>query len=145
MENQKVILSVIAIFNGADNHEWASIENGMTTNVLLDYTSFASGEPAMLTPIQITDSGAGFLPGFDKTDHQLSNFNVSINDTYAYVTCEGKADHFIDEKVWTVEGNYETELVKENDNWLVSKLKFNFSKQSGDLELPAEATNRLKK
>lgn len=30
-------------------------------------------------------------------------------------------------------------------NWLVSKLKFNFEKQSGDTALPAEATNRMKK
>jgi SnoaL-like domain len=145
MENQKAILSIIAIFKGADNHDWTSVENVMTKNVLLDYTSFTGGEPAMLTPKQITDSWAGFLPGFDNTDHQLTNFKVDINHTFATVTCEGKADHFIDEKVWTVEGNYETELVQENDNWLVSKLKFNFSQQSGNLKLPAEATNCIKK
>jgi hypothetical protein len=30
-------------------------------------------------------------------------------------------------------------------NWLVSKLKFNFKKQSGNGDLPAEATDRIKK
>jgi hypothetical protein len=36
-------------------------------------------------------------------------------------------------------------LIKENDNWLVNKLKFNFLQQSGSLDLPAEATKRSKK
>jgi hypothetical protein len=145
MGNQEIISSILAIFKGADNHDWASIENVMASNVLLDYTSFAGGEPALLTPIQITESWAGFLPGFDKTDHQLTNFKVIINDNSAIITCDGKADHFIDNQVWTVKGNYEGELIKENDNWLVNKLKFNFLQQSGSLDLPAEATKRSKK
>jgi SnoaL-like domain len=117
----------------------------MAETVLLDYTSFTGGEPAALTPKQITESWAGFLPGFDKTHHQLSNFNVTINNNVAHATYSGKADHFIGNEIWTVEGTYESELNNVDGNWLVSKLTFHFEKQSGNMGLPAEATAKMKK
>jgi hypothetical protein len=117
----------------------------MAEKVLLDYTSFVGGQPAILTPKQITSSWAGFLPGFDRTHHQLSDFAVAIASETATITYTGKADHFIGNEVWTVEGTYESELKKVNGNWVVSKLKFNFKQQTGNLELPAQATQRVKK
>jgi SnoaL-like domain len=144
MKNKEIIQAITAIFSGVDEHNWAKIENQMTSNVLLDYTTFIGGEPANLSPKQITESWAGFLPGFDKTNHQLSNFEITLNLDKAMATYTGKADHFIDNEVWTVEGTYESELKKINSNWLVSKLKFNFVSQSGNLDLPAKATQRMK-
>jgi hypothetical protein len=140
-----IILAISTLFSGADQHNWTKAENVMTENVLLDYTSFVGGEPANLTPKQITDSWAGFLPGFDKTNHQLSAFIVVINNDTATVTYTGKADHFIGSEIWTVEGTYESELKKVVDAWKVSKLKFNFKQQTGNLDLPAQATKRMKK
>jgi hypothetical protein len=144
MENKKIIEAITTIFKGADEHNWKSIESVMSDMVLLDYTSFVGGEPAALSPKQITESWAGFLPGFDKTHHQLSNFNITIENDVAHITYKGKADHFIGEEAWTVEGTYETELINSNANWLVTKLKFNFEKQSGDMGFPAIATARMK-
>jgi hypothetical protein len=144
MENKKIIEAITTIFKGADEHNWKSIESVMSDMVLLDYTSFVGGEPAALSPKQITESWAGFLPGFDKTHHQLSNFNITIENDVAHITYTGKADHFIGEEAWTVEGTYETELINSNANWVVTKLKFNFEKQSGNMDLPAIVTARMK-
>jgi SnoaL-like domain len=145
MEDKAIIQTIITIFDGADQHQWQQIEHAMTAKVLIDYTSFVGGEPAHLTSKQITDSWSGFLPGFDRTYHQLSDFKVSINNEMAHVTYIGKADHFINNEIWTVEGTYESDLDKINGHWVLSKLKFNFEKQSGNTDLPAEATNRMKK
>jgi SnoaL-like domain len=145
MENNKIIEAVSTIFKGADEHNWKSIESVMAKTVLLDYASFTGGEPATLTPKQITESWAAFLLGFDKTHHQLSNFNVTVNNDVAHITYAGKADHFTGNEIWTVEGMYESELNKVEGNWWVSKLKFNFDKQSGNTDLAAKATARMKK
>jgi SnoaL-like domain len=144
MENNKIIEAITTIFKGADKRNWKSVESVMTETVMLDYTSFVGGEPAARTPKQITESWAGFLPGFDKTHHQLSNFNIVVDKDFAHITFAGKADHFIGDEIWTVEGTYESELNNIDGNWLVSKLKFNFEKQSGNMDLPAEATARMK-
>jgi SnoaL-like domain len=143
MEKEKIIQSLKNLFAGADERDWQKVQGVMATNVLLDYTSMNGGSPTTQTPQQITDAWAAFLPGFDKTHHQLSKFEVSLQDTIANVHYFGKADHFIDKEVWTVEGTYDSELKKESNHWLVTKHKFNFIKQSGNTDLPAIASKKV--
>jgi SnoaL-like domain len=145
MENIKIKEAIITIFEGADKQDWKSIENVMATNVLLDYTSFVGGEPALLTPKDITQSWASFLPGFDTTHHQLNNFTIYVEDDIANVAFTGKANHFIGNKVWTVDGTYDCTLKKINNNWLVTKLKFNLIEQCGNKDLPAIAIEKMKR
>ena len=117
----------------------------MHTCVVLDYSSM-NGNPAQaLTPVEITSAWAAFLPGFDKTRHQLSNFSVKEDGHTSSANFSGKADHYIGNKVWTVEGSYDVQLERQHDKWLVSALKFNFANQSGNTELPKLAMERLKK
>jgi hypothetical protein len=130
------------IFKGADERNWKKIEDKMAGKVLLDYTSMTGGEPALLSPEDITKAWANFLPGFDKTEHNITNFKTTITDKLVTVTFDGKADHFIDNKVWTVEGDYYAEVNTDNK---VCLLKFNFKKQSGDTELPSIAGERMQK
>ncbi len=144
MEKDKIIEVITVLFRGADERDWLKVEKTMSANVLLDYTSMAGGTPKNLSPKQITESWGNFLPGFDKTNHQLSDFNVTIEADKASATYFGKADHFMDNKVWTVEGTYETDLTKTENSWLIIKQKFNFNSQSGDTSLPALATERMK-
>jgi hypothetical protein len=54
----------------------------------------------------------------------------------------GVADHFIDDAVWTVAGNYEIKLSKINTGWAITAFKFNLEKQSGDTTLPEKARQR---
>jgi hypothetical protein len=138
-----IIETVTAIFNGADERNWPKLQQAMSPNVYLDYSSL-SGNPAASIPAeQIVTAWKNFLPGFDKTHHQLSNYKVAINGDTATVHFDGKADHFIDKESWTVEGNYDAEVVKANGAWQVTKLKFNLLKQSGNLSLPGEAVKRI--
>lgn len=144
MENENIIQTVSAIFSGADEHNWPKVQNAMAESVLLDYASLSGNPAATLSSKDIIESWKGFLPGFDKTHHQLSNFKVAQKNNITAVRCDGKADHFIGKEVWTVEGNYEAELSKENNYWVVTKLEFNCSKQSGNLNLPALAVENIK-
>jgi hypothetical protein len=144
MENEKIIETISAVFIGADERDWEKVKGAMAENVLLDYASL-SGSPATFLPSgQIIETWKGFLPGFDSTHHQLSDFRISGQGDTANVHCNGKADHFIDGDRWTVEGTYDADVSKINDHWLITLLKFNLSKQSGDTNLPARAVERLK-
>ena len=117
----------------------------MAKNVLLDYTSMAGGEPGILTPAEIVDLWASFLPGFDTTHHQLSEFRVRLHGNEADVDYVGKADHFIGNEVWTISGTYQTKLEKQNGTWLITYLKLNYDRQSGNTSLPKQAKARLGK
>lgn len=125
------------LFHGVDNRDWESVISVFDENVLLDYSSMTGTPPSLLSPQKIIDAWSSFLPGFDETNHQLSDFNISKEDNFTTVTFEGKAEHFIGNSVWIVEGDY---FIKISNNNKVSLMKFNFRKQSGDIELPKKAT-----
>jgi len=143
MENERIVQSIKNLFEGADERDWQKVRSSMVKTVLLDYTSMTGGNPAIQTPQQIAEAWAAFLPGFDKTHHQLWGFDVNAKENIANVHYTGKADHFTNNEVWTVEGTYETELQKENNQWLIAKHKFNLTKQSGNISLPVIATQLI--
>jgi len=145
MEQEDIIQTVSAVFNGADEHNWQKVHDAMADEVLLDYASLSGSPAAMLTSNQIVEAWKGFLPGFDKTHHQLSGFHVIQNGDTAIVHFNGKADHFIDEDIWTVEGTYDSILSKANNRWRVTELKLNLKNQSGNFNLPALAAQRVTK
>lgn len=144
MEKEKITTAVTAVFNGADNHDWKKIQSVMAENVILDYTSMTGGNPTSQTPEQITNTWSSYLPGFDKTKHNLSSFQINIDNEIAKVHYLGKADHFIKNEKWAVEGSYDTELKKVNNEWLITKHKFNLEKQIGNINLPQKAIEIMK-
>ncbi|MFY7733571.1 MAG: nuclear transport factor 2 family protein [Bacteroidia bacterium] len=136
---------VNSIFTGADERDWNKVKSVMDKQVLLDYSSMTGSPATNLKPEQITTAWAAFLPGFDRTNHKLSDFKIKINGDDAVVNYSGKADHYLNSEVWTVEGSYTTKLKYVNGNWLVNSHKFNFEKQSGKTTLPTEATKKMER
>lgn len=117
----------------------------MDTYVMLDYSSMTGSPASLLTPEQITSAWAAFLPGFNRTNHKLSDFKVQVSNGIATVTYLGAADHFYNAKVWTVEGSYTTQLKIIDDNWLVTAQTFTFRQQGGDINLPSEVSQKMQK
>ena len=139
METETIINAITDIFEGADERNWERVQHSMADQVLVDYSSM-NGRPAAVTPsTKIIEAWKGFLPGFDRTHHRVSDFKVDEQADTAKVHFFGKADHHIDKDSWTVEGNYDVELVRSADNWKVTKFKFNLQKQSGNTGLPQKA------
>ncbi len=144
MENADIKQVVIDLFAGADERNWQKVENTFAAEVLLDYTSMNGGQPAELTPKQIVDAWAGFLPGFDKTHHQLSGLEITENGTTATAHYFARAAHLIGQEEWIVEGNYETVLENTSGSWKISKHKLMLAGQFGNTGLPAKAAERVK-
>lgn len=143
MEN-KVIQQIRNLFAGADERDWQKVAATMNDTVLLDYSSMTGAAASHLSPDDIIASWDAFLPGFDSTHHQLSDFAVTLGEDGADARYAGKADHFLNNDVWVVEGTYDTKLKLENGTWLITQQKFNFIRQSGNTSLPALATSNAK-
>jgi ketosteroid isomerase-like protein len=136
---------VNALFAGADERNWNMVMSVMDKQVLLDYSSMTGSPASNLTPEQISAAWAAFLPGFDRTNHTLSGFKIKINGNEAVANYIGKADHYLNGEVWTVEGSYNTNLKRITGNWLINSHKFNFEKQGGNTSLPTEATKKMER
>ena len=145
--HQHIQVTVQNIFRGADECNWQQVRNAFASLVLLDYTSMNGGEPATLTPQQITDAWQQVFPGFDTTHHQLGNFDIHVSDNEATVFCYGTATHYLPNEngnVWTVIGTYDFHLKKEEDTWKVDKMTFHFKYQDGNTNLPKLAMYKAK-
>lgn len=138
-----IIETIKTLFAAADARDWDKARSTMATEVELDYSSMNGTSATLIPADDIIASWRGFLPGFDKTHHQLADFYVMQNGTVAHVHYYGKADHFIGEDLWIVEGTYDTELIETEGQWLISKHKLNLLKQDGNMDLPAKAAARV--
>jgi fermentation-respiration switch protein FrsA (DUF1100 family)/ketosteroid isomerase-like protein len=148
MEQQNIINTVTAIFNGSDERNWDKVERSFANEVLLDYTSMAGGTPSKLSPHQITTAWKTILPGFQSTHHQVGNFTVDVKGNIATVRNHGLALHYLPNptgnNVWVVVGTYDFTMTKSGDAWRVASMKFNLQKQDGNLSLPALAQQNVK-
>lgn len=139
----KIIQQIENLFAGADERDWQKVKSTMNDTVLLDYSSMTGNAVVLLTPEDISNAWAAFLPGFDRTHHQLSDFTVHIDGESATVHYTGNAEHFLNKEIWIVEGTYDTKLTLINGQWLITAQTLNFIRQSGSTDLPAQATQRM--
>ncbi|RDY61713.1 nuclear transport factor 2 family protein [Flagellimonas nanhaiensis] len=145
MEQQKPKDIVIQLFTATDQRDWDKVENCFSNSVLLDYSSM--GNPsATLKPKQIIDSWKTILPGFSHTHHQIGNIQEKITKNKAHVFAYGTATHYLEDEngnIWTVVGSYDFDLTREDNQWKISKMKFNFKYQDGNTALPQKAINTV--
>lgn len=140
-------LAVVQMFLATDQGNWERVMECFHQEVVLDYSSFSGQEAASLSPSAIVEAWQGLLPGFESTHHQLGNFISSIDGNSAQVFCYGTASHYLEDEdgsLWTVVGSYDLELILQDGEWKISKLKFNFKYQQGNTALVQKAIQNLK-
>ncbi|ANQ49462.1 nuclear transport factor 2 family protein [Flammeovirga sp. MY04] len=141
-----ILETIHQLFISTDAREWEKLEKIFADKVVLDYSSM-NGNPAVtLSPSQIIEGWKTILPGFTHTHHQIGNGMTKDLGDKAEVFCYGTATHYLESEegnVWTVVGSYNFELEKENDNWRVTKMKFNFKYQDGNTSLPELAMKNV--
>lgn len=140
--------TVTKLFVATDQQDWETLEKCFAKEVILDYASMTGNPAVTLAPKAIIESWQGVLPGFEHTHHQLGNFLVKVENGKASVFCYGTATHYLTNdsgNIWAVVGTYDFDLVKDAENWTITKMKFNFKYQSGNTALPQRAMERTKK
>jgi hypothetical protein len=144
MDTQAIIETIQDIFIGADRRDWGQCRDAFADTVHLDYTSLAGGQPTDVPADGIIAGWKTFLPLFQVTHHQLSNFVIRPEGDAADAFCYGTATHYSPQpdgrNVWTVVGTYDIRLVQEGGRWKVTSLRFNLSYVDGNTELPSLVT-----
>lgn len=120
-------------FHEVDNRNWKQVNEMFSSKVLYDYTSFG-GKKEEVPSEAIICKWITFLPGFDTTEHKLSN----VKSKNYQITADVVATHIIEDRKWIVEGSYEIKYIHNK----ITEFKFNLLKESGDTNLPSEAVKR---
>ncbi len=139
LEQQHIIDVVNQLFIQTDNRNWEDVEKCFAENVLFDMTSLAGGEPANLTPKQISAAWDSGLKGLEAIHHQTGNYVVSIKGNGADVFCNGVASHYKQNasgiNTRTFVGSYNFNLTKNNSKWKIDAFKFNLKYMDGNSDL----------
>ena len=149
-DQHEVMQAVQQIFIQTDERNWNRVAACFADPIRLDYSSMTGNEPAELSPQQVVESWQAVLPGFEATQHSLSNFQVTVNGDRATASCYGTAVHYLPNDTeqgdtWTVVGTYDFELLKEKGDWKTKAMTFHFKFMEGNTSLPEQAQNVVAK
>ncbi|MFG3437446.1 nuclear transport factor 2 family protein [Nonomuraea sp. NPDC047897] len=116
----------------ADQRDWNELAEVFADKVTLDYTSLNGGEPAILTPAQITQGWRSALSAYTATQHLLGNHLVTVNGDTATCTASFQATHHKpDDTLWTLGGTYRFTLTRASDGWRITAVVMTASWSDG--------------
>ena len=120
---------VVRAFVATDERDWETLHACMTDPVILDMTSLVGGEPSVVSPDIVSSIWADGFANLDHIHHQVSNFRTVVDGFRAQVRCYGTVWHYregiLDPVKWRqFVGTYEFDLVGQDGDWLISRLKF---------------------
>lgn len=128
--------TILKYATAADLRDWDLLKSILADEIHIDFTT--SGGPAMtLTKEEYIGQVTSLIPGFDVTQHQLTNFVITINGDTANTVVYMQAEHFVHEGSSEIDravgGYYTHELQKENGHWKICSLKLTATWGRGDL------------
>lgn len=138
---------VVAFGLHTDARRWDNLVQLFMHEVSVDYTALQGGSPSVHRASELLGSWARFLPGFSATSHLIGLPLVAVDGDHATAEASFTATHAISDagqpdRLWMVGGRYEMGLVRLEDRWRIARVRLVLAWQSGDLELPAEASRR---
>lgn len=146
LEDRVAIVDTITdIAAGADRRDWQRVRGAFADRVTLDYTSLFGGEPQTSSGSEVVDQWSAFLPGFDATQHLVTNYTIkSVDGERAAAEADFQAAHRIGSVMWVLMGRYSYDLVEVDGEWKVSRLVMTWTHETGDRDLAAQAAERAK-
>ena len=141
---QAVIQTVDAIPLYTDLMRWEEVEAAFADEVSLDYTDLQGGEPQQVTPQQIVEAWGAVFPGFESTQHLVTNHQVEVTEDEATVLAQVHATHFLPDDegdTWVVAGRYHFHLTRQG-TWRVDAMRLELAFQLGNTALGQRAAER---
>ena len=132
--------TVIRMFVATDERDWSTLKMCFSDPFTLDMTSMVGGSPSTMTPQQVADAWSEGFKTLDHVHHQVGNFLTEVSSSTARVTCYGVALHHREgisstSKTRRFVGTYDLDLIKQGDQWQITKLQFKLKFIDGNLEL----------
>ncbi|RWE56485.1 nuclear transport factor 2 family protein [Mesorhizobium sp.] len=127
----------------ADLREWNRVRSYFAARVTTDYTSLFRGEVATSDRDALIAQWQGLLPGFDATQHLITNIVVEGAGNDAVARSHVRATHWFDTRFWTVGASYLHRLVRTPEGWRVSAIAIRRLYEEGDRAVLAAAADRV--
>ncbi|MET0376860.1 MAG: nuclear transport factor 2 family protein [Rhizorhabdus sp.] len=102
----------------------------------IDYSAVSGPDSANIPVEQHRRNLASFLPGFDKRQHQTTNFEIRVTGDDAASRAQVRAIHLLDGEMWLVHGTYHHRLVRTAAGWRITYQRADVVHQEGTHLVP---------
>ena len=124
------------IDNACDAKDWAKCREFFASEVDVDFTSLAGGEPSRVKAEDLIDAWRTNLYADKKSFHMRSNHRIEIRGTRAEAFSKGYAFNLLESGevsgLWEVWGEYVHTLERTDDGWKVSGMILTVTHKRGD-------------
>jgi len=103
---------------------------------LIDYSAVSGPDSQNIAVEDHRRNLATFLPGFDKRQHQTTNFEIVVNGDEAVTRAQVRAIHTIGSEVWLAHGTYHHRLARTPDGWKITYQRADLVHQEGQHLVP---------
>ncbi|MDJ0834407.1 MAG: alpha/beta fold hydrolase [Gammaproteobacteria bacterium] len=138
-EAEQVKRSVVSMVNAIDAKQWDQAIAQFNDELFVDYSSL-SGQAGSMTKATDLVSGWENLLAQVSTLHQLSNFDITVQDDQAEVFSHVYASHAADgiAGYWDAYGRYQHKLRNINGTWKITSMTLIMHGQKGNLNFLQE-------
>ena len=116
----------------ADLGQYDLLQQLFTDEVTVDYTSLFPGEVQNISSEQLMTQWQSTLPGFDATQHMISNHQITVDGDEATAVAYVRATHKLGDAMWVAGGYYVDELVRTDEGWKLQAIQYNALYEEGD-------------
>ncbi|HEX9106518.1 MAG TPA: nuclear transport factor 2 family protein [Longimicrobiales bacterium] len=143
LDKDQVAQVITRLFVGTDERDWAGVRACFAERVHFDMTSLAGGEPADLSPDEITAGWQQGLAPLAAVHHQMGNLLVHVHGQEAEAFCYATAWHWLPNPSGansrTFVGSYDFHLVQLAGQWRIDRFRFNLKFIDGNKDLEKAA------
>ena len=124
----------------ADLGQYDRLQQLFTDEVTIDYTSLFPGEVQNISSEQLMTQWQSTLPGFDATQHMITNHQITVDGDEATAVAYVRATHKLGDAMWVVlkdtashiGGYYVDELFRTDEGWKLQAIQYNALYEEGD-------------
>lgn len=132
---------------GIDNRDWDLFRSIFADEVVMDFSSYNGNPAAKMSGDDWVAGCQRMLPGFDATQHVLTNFMIEVEGDEATAIVYMKAEHFIanalGDNSHTLGGHYVHQLKRCAVGWKIHATTLNVTWSRGNRQVYELAAQRV--
>jgi len=134
---------ICAVTMYADCNEYEQLLNLFAEDGVMKYGALFGAEHNSQPAATFIAHVRSFMPGFDSTQHQVTNFDIRVYGDSATSRSQVKASHRLGNRDWVVASIYHHEFVRRADGWRISSMGVQPLFEDGDRAMVEEAARRV--
>ncbi len=147
LEKQAIQELILNYAWGIDSRDWTLFRSIFADEVAIDFSSYNGTPPTSMSADDWVAGCKSMLPGFDATQHVLTNFMIELAGDTAQAIVYMKAEHFIANSLGdnshTLGGYYTHQLKKQADGWKIHSAKLTVLWSRGNRQVYELARQRV--